>query len=50
MVRKEIMKIFNEETGEEVETTPEKFMEFIAEDIAKYKALMEKIASYEEEE
>ena len=35
MVRKEIMKIFNEETGEEVETTPEKFMEFIAEDYRK---------------
>ena len=35
MVRKEIMKIFNGETGEEVETTPEKFMEFIAEDVRK---------------
>jgi hypothetical protein len=49
MVRKEIMKIYNGETGEEVETTPQEFMEFIAEDVAKYKALMEKIASYEEE-
>jgi len=43
------MKIYNGETGEEVETTPQEFMEFIAEDVAKYKALMEKIASYEEE-
>jgi len=43
------MKIYNGETGKEAETTPQEFMEFIAEDVAKYKALMEKIASYEEE-
>lgn len=44
------MKIHDMETGNTVETTPEEFMKHIQPNIDEYKALMEKIASYDEEE
>mgnify|MGYP000064596172 CR=1 FL=1 len=44
------MKIHDMETGTTVETTPEDFMKHIQSNIDEYKAFMEKIASYDEEE
>tara|TARA_S200002703_G_scaffold92820_1_gene80223 strand:- start:225 stop:362 length:138 start_codon:yes stop_codon:yes gene_type:complete len=44
------MEIHDMETGKTVTTTPEDFMKHIQGNIEEYKALMEKIASYDEEE
>ena len=44
------MKIHDMETGNTVETTQEEFMKSIQSNIDEYKAFMERIASYDEEE
>jgi len=43
------MKIHNMETGETVETTPEKFMKHIQPNIDEFKKMQERFARLEEE-